>query len=318
MKDNLKSNENKNYVTVVGGVNIDIIGFPYSKLIQRDSNIGRVELGLGGVGRNIGENLVRLGVKTKLISIIGDDIYGRKILEEAERIGLDMKHSKVIKGINTSTYLAVLDDNKDMFVAISSMDIYEKMSIDYIKEKSEIIKKSKLCILDTNIPEKLVKYILVTFKNVDFFIDTVSTGKAVKIKNLIEHIHTIKTNKIEIEAITGIKINNKKDLLKNWLYLKDRGLKRVFITLGKDGVYFSDVNEEGFIKIKNIKPKNTTGAGDAFTAGLAYCYMKDISLYESAKTATAASLIALSHEKTINPEMSKDKLNLIKMEMKIC
>ena len=76
---------NKDYAVVIGGVNIDIVGYPYSKLIPQDSNIGGVKLSLGGVGRNIAENLVRLGVDTKLISILGDDIYGKKILDEAKK-----------------------------------------------------------------------------------------------------------------------------------------------------------------------------------------------------------------------------------------
>ncbi len=318
MSNKLESNQNKNYVTVIGGVNIDIIGFPYSKLIPMDSNIGKIELALGGVGRNIGENLVRMGIETKLISIVGDDIYGKKIIKESEEIGLDMTFSKIIKGINTSTYLAILDYKKDMSVAISSMDIYEEMTVDDMEENSQVIKNSKLCILDTNIPEKLINHLLLEYKDIDFFVDTVSTGKAVKIKKLIRHIHTLKTNKLEVEAITGIKINDKKDLIKSWLYLKDKGLERLFITLGKEGVYFSDINEEGFLRVKNIKPKNTTGAGDAFTAGLAYCYMKKTPIRESAKVATAASLIALSHENTINPEMTEENLKIKIMEMEIC
>ena len=68
------------YISIVGGANMDIIGFPSDKLIIKDSNPGQVKVVLGGVGRNIGENLVRLGVETKLISAVGSDVYGEKIL----------------------------------------------------------------------------------------------------------------------------------------------------------------------------------------------------------------------------------------------
>ena len=91
------------FVTVVGGANMDIQGFTFEKIIYNDSNIGSVKLSLGGVGRNIGENLIKLGVNTKLISVIGDDIYGSKILEEANLIGLDMEHSLILEGQPTST-----------------------------------------------------------------------------------------------------------------------------------------------------------------------------------------------------------------------
>ena len=68
------------YISIVGGANMDIIGFPSDKLIIKDSNPGQVKVVLGGVGRNIRENLVRLGVETKLISAVGSDVYGEKIL----------------------------------------------------------------------------------------------------------------------------------------------------------------------------------------------------------------------------------------------
>ncbi len=156
-------------ITVVGGVNVDIQGFPRDKLIYKDSNIGNVNISLGGVGRNIAENLVKLGVCTRLISIIGDDIYGEKILDEADKIGLDMRDSIILKGENTSIYLSILDELGDMVLAISSMDIYDSMSIDFIREKKDIIESSKICIVDTNIPKDVIEYMVTDFKGVDFF-----------------------------------------------------------------------------------------------------------------------------------------------------
>jgi pseudouridine kinase len=72
------TDQKSGYVIILGGVNVDIQGFPNERLIPEDSNIGRVKISMGGVGRNIGENLIRLGVNTKLISVVGDDIYSKK------------------------------------------------------------------------------------------------------------------------------------------------------------------------------------------------------------------------------------------------
>lgn len=306
------------YVTVVGGINIDIHGVPQKLLIPGDSNIGTVKMSLGGVGRNIGENLVRLGIDTKLISVLGDDIYGTKILEDSSLIGLDMKDSLVLKGESTSIYLAVLDEIHDMSVAISSMDIYERMTVDFIKEKKHVIENSQLCVLDTNIPLDVIEYLLNNHRTTDFFLDTVSTVKAKKVKNLIGNIHTLKSNKIEIEAITGIEISNEDDIKRNCEYLMNKGVKKIFITLGKNGVFYSDETTMNKIKANNIKPINATGAGDAFMAALVYCYLNNIDIDESAKIATAASVIALSHENTINPNMSIENINLKLKELELC
>lgn len=310
--------QDKPYVTVVGGVNMDIHGFPKNQLIPGDSNIGTVKMSLGGVGRNIGENLIRLGIETKLISVLGDDIYGTKLLEESALIGLDTKDCLILKGENTSIYLAVLDETHDMSVAISSMDIYERMTVNFIKEKKHVFEHSKLCILDTNIPIDVIEYLLSNHRNTDFFLDTVSTAKAKKARHIVGNIHTLKSNKIEIEAITGIEIKNEDDLKRNCEYLMNKGVKKVFITLGKEGVFYCDNTTMNKIKAKNVKPINATGAGDAFMAALVYCYVNNIDINKSAKIAIAASIVALSHENTINPNMSIENINLTMKELKLC
>jgi pseudouridine kinase len=306
------------YVTVIGGVNMDIHGFPKNKLIPGDSNIGSVKMSLGGVGRNIGENLVRMGIETKLISVLGDDIYGSKIIEDSTLVGLDMKDSLILKGESTSTYLAVLDETHDMTVAISSMDIYERMTINFIKDKKYVIDNSMLCILDTNIPVDVIEYLLNNHRTTDFFIDTVSTAKARKVGHLIGNIHTLKSNAMEVEAITGMEIKNDDDLKRNCEFLMNKGVKKIFITLGKNGVFYCDGTTMKHIKANNVKPINTTGAGDAFMAALVYCHLNNMNINESANFSTAASVVALSHENTINPNMSIESINLKMKELEIC
>ena len=297
---------------------MDIHGFPKNKLIPGDSNIGTVKMSLGGVGRNIAENLVRLDIETKLISVLGDDIYGSKILEESALIGLDTKDCLILKGENTSTYLAIIDETHDMSVAISSMDIYERMTVDFIKDKKHVIDNSELVVLDTNIPVEVMEYLLNNHRSTDFFLDTVSTAKAKKVKHLIGNIHTLKSNTIEVESITGIEIKNEEDLKRNCEYLMNKGVKNVFITLGKNGVFYCNNTIMNHIKASNVRPVNTTGAGDAFMAALVYCHLNNINIDESAKIATAASIVALSHENTINPNMSVENINLKMKELEIC
>lgn len=297
------------YVTVIGGTNMDIIGFPQNKLIEKDSNPGKVKISMGGVGRNIAENLVKLGLNTKLISAVGDDVYGSKILDEARIIGLDMQDSLVLRGQQTSTYLAILDELGDMSVGIAHMDIFDNLSIDFIKNKNYVIDNSKLCIIDTNIPKEVIEYALTTNRKTDFFLDTVSTTKAMKVKDLIGYFHTIKANKIEAEMLSGIDINSNDDLLKASSYFLSKGVKRVFITLGEKGVFYNDGINFRIIKSPRIEVINATGAGDAFIAALAFSHYSEFDIDYSARFAMGASIIALSHENTINPNMSVDNVN---------
>ena len=84
-KGYLVSEEKK--VTVIGGSNIDLQGFPNESLNLYDSNPGKIETSLGGVGRNISENLAKLDIPVRLISAVGNDFYGQKLIKESEKNG---------------------------------------------------------------------------------------------------------------------------------------------------------------------------------------------------------------------------------------
>jgi pseudouridine kinase len=186
------------YVCVIGGSNIDIEGYPNQKLLLGDSNPGVVKTSLGGVGRNIAENLTRLGIETKFLSVVGDDAHGKRVLDHAKAIGLDME-DVLIADEPTSTYLSVLDETRDMHVGIAYMDILHRLDITYIQKHADIIENAAFCVVDTNLPEILAY--LVTSYDVPFVLDTVSASKAVKAKHLLGHFHTIKPNKLEAESM---------------------------------------------------------------------------------------------------------------------
>lgn len=306
------------YVVIVGGANIDIQGFPKEDLIYKDSNIGNVGISLGGVGRNIGENLVKLGIDTKLISVIGKDINGERILKSGRDTGINMEDTLVLRDKDTSVYLSILDKQGDMELAISSMDIYDYMDIDFIQTKRSLIEGANLCIIDSNIPKDVIEYMVKNFRNIDFFLDTVSTAKTRKIKDLIGYFHTIKPNKLEAEILTGIEINNLEDLKNAARLLHEEGVQKIFITLGEYGVFYSNGIVMEHIKSPYVEITNATGGGDAFVAALAYGYVNDIEIEDLAKLAMYASIVAISHEDTINPNMSIDEIKFKIKENEQC
>lgn len=307
-----------NYVTVIGGSNIDIQGIPNSSLIMCDSNPGKVNISLGGVGRNIAENMCKLGLNTKLISAIGNDLYGSQILSECKNYGIDVEDCYISNEIPTSIYISVLNNSKDMQVAISHMDILEKIDVSYIDSKHQCINDSLAIIIDTNLSKDVIDYITSIYSHIPIFIDTVSSSKCVKIKNIVGKFHTIKLNKFEAESLTGIKINNIKDLEFCSKKLLDEGVNNIFITLGKDGVFCA--NKDTSIKIDAVEVDviSATGAGDAFTSALVYSYLNNFDIEHTAKFSMASSIIALSHSSTINPNMSVDNVEKILKEMILC
>ena len=304
-----------NFVTVIGGSNVDIQGSPNDELTMFDSNPGKVDISLGGVGRNICENISKLGINTKLISAVGNDVYGDRILSECKKLNIDTSDCYVSDLYPTSMYLSILNNNYDMQLAISHMDVMEKIDIDYIVSKHTSIKDSLAIVLDTNLSFEVIDYISRTYKDIPIFIDTVSTQKSLKIKDIIGRFTTIKPNKLEAEILSGIKINNNDDLHTCAKYFLDKGVKNVFITLGHEGVFCANKDESLLLPGVSIDIVSATGAGDAFIAALVYSYLKNYNLTDTAKFSTAASILTLLHKNTINPSISVDSVEKILKEM---
>ena len=90
------------YVTVVGGVNMDIGGWPSEVPVDRDSNPGAVRMSLGGVGRNIAHNMSLLGLDVRMVTAFGDDLYAQKIAASCGELGIDISQSPVIPEVTDS------------------------------------------------------------------------------------------------------------------------------------------------------------------------------------------------------------------------
>lgn len=316
--EKISSIDNKTYVTVIGGSNIDIQGFPKNKLLMNNSNPGEINISLGGVGRNIAENICRLGISTKLISALGNDTYGNLILSKCKEYGIDMDNCFISNNLPTSIYLAILNEEKDMQLAISHMDIIENIDIDYILAKDNLLKNSTVIVVDTNCTEEVLNYITTNYNHLPIFVDAISVAKCKNIKNILGRFHTVKVNKYEAQTLSGLSINSEDDLIKCSNYFLDKGTKNIFITLGKDGVFCANLNEKYRLKSPEIKVLNATGAGDSFTASLVYCYINKFNLIESAKFSMAASILTILHKDTVNSNISVENIKNKLEEMKIC
>ena len=308
----------ENYVTVIGGSNMDIQGFSNNPLVMYDSNPGKVDISMGGVGRNIAENLSRLNVNTKLISAIGNDLYGNTILSECKNLNIDVNDCLVSDEYSTSIYVSILNNSKDMQLAISHMDIIEKLDESFIHSKHKSIDDSKAIVIDTNLSNEAIDFITRTYSHLPIFVDTVSTAKCLKIKDILDRFEGIKLNKYEAETLSGIKIENLDDVKKSCEFFINKGIKNVFITLGGDGVYCANTDKAVHIPGVKINIINATGAGDAFMSGIMYGFMNDLDLEETAKFSVGASILALSHKNTINPNLSVDLINQTIKELIQC
>lgn len=293
------------YAAVVGGVNIDIGGRSLAPLVAKDSNPGKVTMSLGGVGRNIAHNLSLLGVDVRFLTAFGDDIYAQRIAASCGELGIDISHALQVPGGATPTYLFLNDCDGDMALAMSDMEICERITPQYLAANLTLLNNAQLVVTDTNIPAQSLVY-LAEHCTAPIFADPVSTAKAGKLKPILGKLHTIKPNRIEAELLSGVKITDEATLREAARTLLATGLHRVFISLGADGVFAADQKEMRLQPCCRAQMRNATGAGDAFMAALAWAYLEGTDLAQTAKAAAAAAAIAVEGSETINPVLSAE------------
>ena len=293
------------YVAVCGGVNIDIGAHSFAPLRAKDSNPGKVELSLGGVGRNIAHNMRLLGLNVELLTALGGDSRAAQVEESCKALGIGLSRALRVPDGRTSTYVFVGGSDGDMAVAVADMEICDRLTPDYFASQLAFLNGAAAVVLDTNLPRESLAY-LAEHCTAPLFVDPVSTAKAEKLSGLLGHIHTLKPNRIEAELLSGVKITDDKSLRAAADALLLQGVQRVFLSLGEDGVLAAQHGETQIVPICKANAVNATGAGDAMMAALVWSYLTGRSLAESAAAGTSAAALAVESEETINPKMSAE------------
>ena len=295
------------YAVVVGGANVDIGGRSRGALVAGDSNPGRVGLSIGGVGRNIAHNLSLLGADVRMLTAYGDDLYGQGLLEACTAAGIDMSHARLLRDEATSTYLYIAGQDGDMALAVSDMAICDRIDPEYLASHYALLQNARVIVCDTNIPAESLQYLTEQF-SAPIFCDPVSTAKAEKLRPILGRLHTLKPNKMEAELLSGIPIRDRADVEKAARALLDTGLKRVFLSLGSEGMYAATGDDSCWMENLPCSIVNTTGCGDSAMAALVWAYLEDMSLEDSVRAALAAGSITIESQETISPEMSEELL----------
>lgn len=321
-------------VVVIGGANIDLRGRPTGEVLERHtSNPGKINVGLGGVGRNIAHNLALLNVPVTLLSAVGDDGEGIRILEETGKAGVKMEQMIISGEHPTGIYLAILDEKGEMEVAVSDMKILEEISLEYLRSKAYLIKEGKIVVMDTNIPEESIEYVvdLCNKIKVPLLIEPVSAEKVRKLRRILEGkgkgrgsgkwvIDYITPSEDELDSILRAETerDNNEDIgvVKSAEELKCRGVKNVIVTLGKRGIYVScsgpgegrkeDWNK--FIAPYRGDVVDVTGAGDALVAGLIYGIYKGYSLDVAARFGLGAAALTISTKEAVRRDLREGLL----------
>ncbi|MBR5740787.1 MAG: carbohydrate kinase family protein [Firmicutes bacterium] len=294
-------------IAIVGGINIDIEGVPFKTIKYHDSNPGRIRLSYGGVGRNIAENLARLGGDCAMISCVGDEPMSLGAVSHLKDLGVDVSHVRVFKEERPSMYLSILDEKGDMEIGLSDMEIIDRITPEYIDEIRGFLESAEVVALDGNLTEELLEHATGLLRGTKLFYDPVSANKAVRAKKFAGRFFAVKPNRIEAEAILDMKIDSDGDVREAGRRFMELGVSQVFITLGEDGVFYMEAGDSGFIRpVGGLEIASATGAGDSFSACILLGISRGMSAKQIAAMGMAASRITMMSGKAVSEEISME------------
>lgn len=293
-------------ITVVGGANTDIVGIPASRFVPRDSNPGHVRLSAGGVGRNIAENLARLGAWVRLVTAFGSGADAEALAGGCTALGIDVGSSTRSSDIPGSRYLAVLDSAGDLAAAVNDMRALEGLTPEDLDPVA--FADADIVVLDTNLPASTIARACELAGDAPLVLDPVSTLKAPRALPVLGRLAVLKANLREAEELSGAA-----GAQGAAARLLEVGVERVFVTMGKRGVWCASASESFLLDAPRAVSRNATGAGDAFTAGVAWGLAAGMDLRACAEWGSALAAIALESEETVSPDVA-DALVQAKIE----
>jgi pseudouridine kinase len=293
-------------VTVIGGLNMDIKAKSKNNLVAGDSNPSDIEISAGGVGRNIAHNLALLGLETTLLSAAGCDSESHSIIAQTAEAGVNMKHLLISSCKKTGKYIAILDAQGEMAMAVSDMDILEELDTAYLNSKLDIIKTSDFIVCDANLSMMCLQFIIETCRtnHIPLCIDPVSAAKAVKLQGLLQGIDILTPNGMELQVLTGIQSNVEKASQE----LVGMGVKNVIATLGAEGLCHTDINKSTRYSSIANSIVDVTGAGDSLTAGLIYGLLTYENFHMACLCGLAAAAITLSSKETVSRNINRTEI----------
>ena len=296
------------YIAVVGAVNVDISGTPFTALLPGDSNPGAVRVTMGGVGRNIAENLCRMGRRVVMLTALGEDANARQMRQSCAECGIDLTHSLTVPDGRTSTYLCLNDEHGEIVGAVSDMAIYEAITPEYLRSRLDVLNHAELVVADGNLTAEALRF-LAGHVTAPVFADPVSVKKAGSLLPALHGLTAVKPNRPEAELLSGVPIRCHDDLPAAAAALHTKGVKNVLISLGSEGVYYHDGAEGGVLPVRPGPIVNTNGCGDAFLAAAADGYLRGLSLRGCALRGLAASCICAQSQSAVSPILTSDMLD---------
>lgn len=297
-------------VVVIGAACLDIKGRLVEPLLMGTSNAGRLTISVGGVARNIAENLARLGADTTLIAAVGADEFGQLIMSQTEEAGVRTEAMLIIEDQHTAAYLALLDHDGLLHTALDDSDCVRALTPEYLLENSDLIRTADVVFIDANLRRASADVIraMCAEEGIPLCLEPVAYGLATRYRDRLQGLYVITPNEREAEALTGLMVSSPAEATIAAKELVRLGVQIAIITLAREGVVYATGAEHGHISTAVSQIVDPTGAGDALAAAVVFGLMNQLPVDEAVRLGASAAALTVASTDTVRRDLSLESL----------
>lgn len=276
---------------VVGSANADlVIG------VERRPAAGETVLGSdlavhpGGKGANQAAAAARLGARTALLARVGDDAHGRLLLDAQRAAGVDTV-GVLVGDVPTGVALITVDPSGDNSIVVSP-GANGRLAPQDVRAAASLFQASRVVSAQLEIPLQTVTEVVRSLADGSRFVLNPSPPRPLPAE-VLAAADPLVLNEHEARIVLGDAAVG--DSPEDWArILLAKGPRSVVVTLGGEGALVA--SSAGVERIPPVKvdPVDTTGAGDAFTAALAWRLGTGASLAEAAAYAARVGALTVT------------------------
>lgn len=313
-------------VVVVGGAVLDTKVRTSGPPVLATSNPGTASWTAGGVGRNIAENLARLGSPTLLVAAVGDDPAAETVLARTTAAGVECRHV-VVSTHPTGTYAAVLDDRGDLLIAVADMRATDELAVADLAVVPSLLGGADALVVDANLDAAVLRWLLSAAEEAGVIavLEPVSVAKATHVAPVLDgsvRLHTVTPNVDELAALVGRPVPDTVDgVAEAALVLHGRGVEHVWVRRGTRGSLLSiappttaaggpeDAATASGPRVVLVDAPATevadvTGAGDSMTAGYVHALLAGDDAVQAARYGQVLAGLTCASVDTVRPDLT--------------
>ena len=302
-------------IVVAGNVFVDFKGFPEGAFIPAGRNAGRVEIVHGGVGRNVAEDIANVELRPRFVSMVDNTAQGAEVLRKLQNHKVDTKYIAVVPD-GMGIWLAVMDNTGDVVASISKRPKMEAMLKLVEEQGDQIFSDATSVVLEIDIDRKVSKAVMRYAEkyHVPVYALVANMSIALQRRDLIRETECFICNVQEAgiffaDDFSELSMEEMADELLN--RVRAGGLKAMVVTMGAQGaVYAAADGTKGVCPAIPVKVCDTSGAGDAFCAGVSIGLSYGKSLGEACGIGTRLASATITVPESVCPRFQPEELGL--------